>query len=406
MITRAHDLLAEKFMHRRYWKGVLVPDSMRKLVALAYTEEEAALVCTLSFATLPAWAVARRVKRPIDEVRPLLESLADRLLITGISIKGVQTYGFLNFIPGVFEAQMIRAKAGEHDARAKAFFVEFAALYEEFYDEILTWLKPNLAGKDLRFGRIIPVGKSIESSTGIIPLPSDRFSEVVDRNNSFCLVEVCACRNEMQLLGKGCGKPMDVCSAMGWLADLCIEKGLARRVSKEEFVDAKTRAAEAGLVNLTDNLVNPLQVCSCCPCCCSALRILSKYNIPTIIAASRFEAVVDGEKCNACAKCSRACPMEAIEWKKKQPPVKIDYARCIGCGVCVTVCDQERALSLRERPNHSPPAETIVDYYADRYLEIKGHDNVSLGPRLKLGLGRALAKVSPFSISGPGYKPR
>ena len=34
-ITRAHEELAQKFMHKRYWEGVLVPDSMRSLVALA-----------------------------------------------------------------------------------------------------------------------------------------------------------------------------------------------------------------------------------------------------------------------------------------------------------------------------------------------------------------------------------
>lgn len=404
-ITQAHEQLAEKFMHRRYWKDVLVPDSMRSLVALAYTEEEARLVLALGFATLPASIVARRVRRPVGEVKPLLQSLADRLLITGVSVKGIQTYGFLNFLPGVFEAQMIRAKHPRNDAE-RAFFVEFASLYEQFYDEILTWLKPNLDGRDLRFGRIIPIGKSVEASSGVVPLTSDSFEEIVDRNNSFCLVDVCACRNEMALLGKGCDKPRDVCSAMGWLADFCIDKGLARRVSKQEYLDAKARATDAGLVHLADNLSNPLQMCSCCSCCCSALRIIGQYNIPTIIAASRFEAVVDEELCNACAKCSRACPMEAIEWKKQLPPVKIDYARCIGCGVCVTACDKEDAMSLRERPNHTPPSETVLDYYADRYLELKGEHNVPLGPRIKLGVGRMLAKVSPFSISGPGYRPQ
>ena len=400
-ITRSHELLAEKFMHRKYWKGVLVPDSMRSLVALAYTEEEAEVVLALGFATMPAMMVARRVKRPVDEVAPILASLADRLLITELTIKGVKTFGFLNFVPGVFEAQMIRAKSASTE-KEREYFRRFAELFEQFYEEIITWLKPNLGSRSVRVGRIIPVGKSIEHATGILPLGSDAFSEIIDRNNSFCLVEVCACRHEMELLGKGCGKPMDVCSAMGWLADFCIEKGLARRVSKEEYIDAKTRAAEAGLVNLTDNLRNPLQVCSCCSCCCGVLRMISKHNFPTLIAASPFEAAVDDATCNSCGICSRACPTGAIQWTKKKP-VRIDYARCIGCGVCVNTCDEEKAMSLRARGDYAPPSKTILDFYADRYLEM--NDDVQLGPRVKLGISRLLGKVSPLSVSGPGYRP-
>ena len=89
--SNAHRKLAEKFMYRRYWKGVIVPDSLCSLVVLAYTEEEAELVCALGFMTAPARVVARRVKRPVAEVAPLLESLSDRLLITGLVIKGVAT---------------------------------------------------------------------------------------------------------------------------------------------------------------------------------------------------------------------------------------------------------------------------------------------------------------------------
>ncbi|MFW5741002.1 MAG: hypothetical protein ACOC1F_11615, partial [Myxococcota bacterium] len=307
-VTEAHEQLAAKFMHKQYWEAIPVPDAMRSLVALAFTEEEAMIVVELSFAAVPAAMVARRVHRPVDEVSPLLDSLAERLLITGLTVKGIKTYGFLNFLPGLFEAQMIRAKAAPEGSEDRARFVKFAALYEDIYHEVLTWLKPHVEGKDVRLGRIVPVFKSIEVSTGVLPLASDRFADIIDRNKSFCLVNVCPCRYEMELLGKGCGKPLDVCSAMGRLADFCIDKGIARRVSKQEYIDAKVRAAEAGLVNMTDNLLNPLQVCSCCSCCCSALRILKEHNIPTLIASSHFEAAVDDAQCNACGKCARKCP--------------------------------------------------------------------------------------------------
>lgn len=404
-ISQAHIQLAEKFMHKQYWKDALVPDSLKKMVALAYTEEEAQVVNALSFTNTTAGRVARRVHRPVEEVAAILESLAGRFLITGLKIKGIQTYGFMNFVPGLFETQMIRSKNGEHDEKTKKFFVEFATLFQEFYKEIAPWLKESLEGKDVRFYRIIPVNKSLESLGGVIPFFTDSFQETIDRNNSFCLVDPCACRQEKHLLGEGCDKPRDVCSAMGWLADFCIDKGLARRVSKEEYRDAKARAAEAGLVNMVDNMVNPLQVCSCCACCCGIIRFLRDYSVPTIVTGSRFEVVVDGGKCNACGKCAKACPMDAISWKKKEPPAKINYARCIGCGLCVAACDKQKAMSLRERENYSPPSRTIPDFYADRYLEIKG-DDVPIGPRLKLGIGRMLGRLSPFSLSGPGYKPR
>ncbi len=113
---------------------------------------------------------------------------------------------------------MVRAKTVGGN---QEFYTRFAELYEQFYDEYLTWIRPRLGGKDLRFGRIIPVEQAIEGQQGIIPSHSDKYSEIIDRNNSFCLVNACACRYEMQLLGKGCGKPLGNCTVMGTSATVC-----------------------------------------------------------------------------------------------------------------------------------------------------------------------------------------
>jgi NAD-dependent dihydropyrimidine dehydrogenase PreA subunit len=343
----------------------------------------------------------------VREVKPILESLADRLLIQSLNIKGITVYGFMPLLPGVFECQMIRSN-GEHGE----YYKEFSRLFEAFYEEFCTWIKPKLEGKDLRFGRIIPVEQSLERSPGIsvMALPTDRYSEIVDRNNSFALVNVCSCRHETELLGKGCGKPKDVCSAMGWLADLVVDKGMARRVSKEEFLEAKMRAAEAGLVNLVDNLENPLQVCSCCGCCCGALRILSQFNIPTIIAKSHFEATIDTKRCIGCGSCDEICPMDAITMQKATPRARkkkasIDPARCIGCGLCVSKCDKQKAVTLRAREDYKPPAKSMVEYYMNRYCEVKGIESPILD-RVGLGVSRLLDKYSPLHISGPKYRPK
>jgi Pyruvate/2-oxoacid:ferredoxin oxidoreductase delta subunit len=407
-VTPAHRSLAEKFIFQKNRQNPFVPDSLLDLVAFAYTEEEAEVVSALGFVGLPARTIARRLKRPVREVRPILESLSNRLLIQSLNMKGIPVYGFMPLVPGVFEAQMIRSK-GEHGE----YYQEFSRLFETFYEEFCTWMQPKLEGKDLRFGRIIPVEQSLERSPGIsvMALSSDKYSETVDRNNSFCLVHVCACRHEAELLGKGCGKPKDVCSAMGWLADLLIEKDMARRVSKEEFLDAKRRAAEAGLVNLVDNLENPLQVCSCCGCCCAGLRMLREFNIPTIIAKSHFQAVVDTAKCIGCGNCAEICPMDAITLQKATPRARkkkkasLDAARCIGCGLCVSKCDKQRAITLRPREDYRPPAKTMVEYGMNRYFEVKGIENPILD-QVGLGVSRLLEKYSPLHISGPKYRPR
>jgi len=396
--TEAHRKLAEKFMFKKLWKNVFVSEALVQLAALAYTEEEAEIVNALGLTGLPALAIARRVKRPVREVAPILKSLAERFLIADYEVKGIKLYAFMQLIPGVYEMQMIRSRGKDDE-----FFKEFARLFSEYYEETMRWLKPQVEKKDLRFGRVIPIEKSLESVShlNIIALSTDKYSEMVDRNKSFCLVDRCACRQEAIYIGEGCGKPLDVCSAMGWMADLAVEKGLARRVTKEEFLDAKMRAAEAGLVNMVDNLQDPLQVCSCCGCCCSGLKMLSKFNIPTIIAQSHFEAFVNQDNCKGCKTCVEFCPMKAVTVKKKR--ARVEYSRCIGCGVCVTKC-KEKAIALKERPNHKPPAETGVEYILNRYFEIKEYENPLL-PRLSLGVGRLISKYVPIHISGPKYNP-
>jgi NADH:ubiquinone oxidoreductase subunit F (NADH-binding)/(2Fe-2S) ferredoxin/NAD-dependent dihydropyrimidine dehydrogenase PreA subunit len=53
------------------------------------------------------------------------------------------------------------------------------------------------------------------------------------------------------------------------------------------------------------------------------------------VALLKFE--VDEEKCTKCGACFRACPVEAIEWKKKTI-ARIDVDKCIQCMTCFEKC--------------------------------------------------------------------
>jgi Na+-translocating ferredoxin:NAD+ oxidoreductase subunit B len=392
----AHRLLAEKFLFKGTWDHDFLPDSLLELVRFVYSEEEAEIVTALGVAPLPARVVARKVRRPFSEVNPVLKGLAARNCIARIRVKGAPLYGFLPLAPGVFEAQMCQGKNDEYSRR-------FAELFEQVYTEMFTFLKPRMAKNDMRFGRIIPVERAIDASPGlgVLAYATDRYSELVERNRSFCIVHACSCRHEANLVGRGCGKPLDVCSAMGALADFCVDNGLARRVSREEFLEAKQRAAEAGLVNMTDNLRDPMQVCSCCGCCCGALRILTEFNIPGIITQSHFRAVVEETACVGCGACERICPMKAVRLNHGKAAVA--PSRCIGCGVCILPCQGNGAIRLTERKPYHRPSETLGDFALSRYLEYKGY-HTALAGRLTLGVGRLLNRIAPVHLSGPKYR--
>jgi Pyruvate/2-oxoacid:ferredoxin oxidoreductase delta subunit len=396
--TPAYRTLAEKMVFQQNNKDFNMPDSLLKVISFAYTEEEAQIANHLGYIPRTAKAIARKVKRPLHEVEPVLESLSDRHLIASLTTKNKTVYSLLPLLPGVFELQ-IAVSRNEDEEYGR----EFARLFEDFYSELGEMIKPVLDDRqEFEIMRIIPIEQSIKgiSSISTIAFPSDVFSEIIDRNSTFALAE-CVCRTHSEYLGKGCDKPKDVCSGMGVVADLLVDKGLARRASKEEFIDAKARAAEAGLVNFVDNVLDPMQVCSCCSCCCVGLRLLTDHNFPAFIANSHFESVIDTQKCQGCGECITWCPVKAISLKDKKS--QVDYSRCIGCGVCVSKCSN-KSISLKERANYEPPPDNIVNYAIHRYLEVKKYDKKGFLPRAGLGMGRLISNFVQPKIAGPKYR--
>ena len=58
---------------------------------------------------------------------------------------------------------------------------------------------------------------------------------------------------------------------------------------------------------------------------------------PAKRCAALLEFRVDPEICTACGLCYRACPADAIEWKKKEP-ARIDREKCVECLTCYDKC--------------------------------------------------------------------
>jgi electron transport complex protein RnfB len=371
--TENYTTLAENILRVNKFEEIVIPDSLIDLLTFLYTDEEIEIVAQLASGAKSAKAVSKNIHRPVDEVAPILKSLTERVLLWGFD-KGVSLYGIIPFYPFFYDAQMLRCdqRRREGDHSEDEYYKEFIRLFKVFLDEFYIWITQQDYAKDYKlfgvpFGRIISVEESIEVSLGVMAYPSDRYSEIVERSKkSLALVSVCTCRHGMELLGKGCGRERNTCSAMGVAAESAIKYGFARRVSKEEFLDAKLRATEQGLVHMMDDTKDPMIVCSCCGCCCEVLSMLKKFSTPNQCTRSNFEAVIDTENCVGCKACAKICPMDAINLIEKK--AVIDYGRCIGCGVCVPKCNKNN-ISLKYREKKSTPADSLPELLLSNYYK-------------------------------------
>ena len=427
---RNYQIIAEKYLNTTKYYEIVIPASLTALLRHMYTEEEAVLVAQIAQGVKTAKAIAKKVHRPVVEIKPILESLAKRFLIVGFGAKGFVSYNILSLYPLMYDAQMLIC---EKNMREKgddgAWHKTFISLFGDFLEEFFEWLTPREIADEYQlmgvpFGRVIPIEQSIDATPGlgVMAFPSDRYSELVDRaKKSLCLVNVCTCRFGKTLIGEGCGRERNTCSTMGLPAEGAIKSGMGRRVSKEEFLDAKLKATQDGLVHMTENVLDPMLVCSCCSCCCEVMGILKKFSHPAALNQNHFAAAVDEEKCNGCKICVKKCPMDAITMaapktravektktkkaaatKKKTPKKKavIDLTRCVGCGVCVLQCDKVKAISLQERKVYTPPASNMVEFWMRHYFQQKGQAD-NLLPKLSLGVTRMLSNVNPIHITGP-----
>ncbi len=404
--TETYQALAKYFLRLKTFEEVAIPDSLYTLLSFLYNEEEAEIALTLTSGMQSAKSVAKKVNRPVEEVKPILNSLKSKILAVGFDKKGMDRYGLLPLYPVMFDAQMLRSHVKIAEGDGEEWYSEFVRLYNDFLEEFYLWLSKNEVGVKygvlgVPFGKVIAVEKAIEVTPGLGVMASqtDKFSELVDRNKkSLCLLDICACRQGMHLLGKGCGKLANTCSTIGLPAEGAIKSGMGRRVSKEEFFEAKQKATEEGMVHMMEDTLDPMLICSCCSCCCEILPMLKKYDAPSILTQSSFEAVIDSEKCTGCGTCVKVCPMEAVTVQDKKST--IDYKRCIGCGVCVIKCSKFNAITLRQRAVTRKTNYNLAEMFVRRYFELKGKDN-NFWPKFTLGATRLLSKASPIHLTGP-----
>jgi Pyruvate/2-oxoacid:ferredoxin oxidoreductase delta subunit len=311
-------------------------EALLELVAHMFTEDEADAAQHLApLRPLTAKQVARRCGQSPERIKALLDNLAENKRVI-LWMGKPRRYTILPLVPGTFEMAIVTPEL----ARANSWHKRFAGLFEKVWD---TGYITGYLGRAPAPLRYIPAQSN--ASRVQAAFPAEMIEELLAPYDVFGIAH-CQCRVVTDLSGRGCGKPTENCVAIGPVAEPLLARGLMRRADRAEVIEAKRVAEEHGCVTWMMNGGNPREgnySCSCCGCCCHALRTVTQFSAPGLFAPPRFMPRLDPAACVACGRCATACPMRA--WSLEGGSPRHDAQRCIGCGLCVSACEND-ALDL------------------------------------------------------------
>ncbi len=314
-----------------------------EILQTLFTEGEAALALHLTLLDEDARVIAYRAMQDLAETADLLEGMVHKGLISGSYPQGKPPrYAISQYVIGFHEGQVDRLSKD---------YVNLFKRYVPVLFEKGPWTKvPQI--------RTIPINKAIPVTSEVMPYES---ADAILHSKTHFGVRNCVCRQELQLDGEGCDRPMESCLVFDDAALNDAATGMGRLISLEEALAKVEAAREAGLVLQPANSQNPIVMCTCCSCCCGVLRNIKNHPEPSALVANPFIARYEAEVCIACGKCAAVCSMDALAWADEV--IAFHPARCIGCGLCVGVCPTQAVVMVRKDARlKAIPKNTLATY--------------------------------------------
>jgi electron transport complex protein RnfB len=318
-----------------------------RLLERLFTEEEAELYLQLSPFLEKPQDVAKRLKRDVEELAPLLERMAQKGLLFRKRKGDRVRYSAVPYVVGIYEFQLGRIDEGFARDHEEYFETAFGKTIQSFKTPVL---------------RTIPINQQLVADYPVAPF--EDVLQIIEGQKKIAIAP-CVCRTTKKLVGEECDKPVENCFSFGSHAEYYVENGMGRFITIDEAKEIVKQNEEAGLVMQPFNSQKIGGMCSCCGDCCGVLRSLKMHPRPAEMVQSNYFARVDEDECTGCETCLERCQMDAIDVVDGIAGINLE--RCIGCGLCVTTCPVD-AIELAKKPEdqlYEPPKSG-----ADTYIKI------------------------------------
>lgn len=312
------------------------------LLKMIFAPEEAKVATHLDYKHKTVAQIFETAREEVGSEEELIRILDEIVSKGGISrrrVDGLAQYAVIPFVLwGVYEQQLKRLDPQ---------FLQNTGEY------LMGEMGYELATNSLPKMRVIPIEESIKIEHRIATY--DELRHLIELAGDHIAIQECMCKKVKDLQGTHCQttERREVCMSFGYLADLYVEEGWARKVDQNEALAIVRKNEEEGLVIMPGNEQEPTFMCACCSDCCGMMMMMQAYPKPAEVVGSNYYATVNSDLCTSIGTCIERCPMDAVSLNNGF--ASVDLGRCIGCGLCVPTCPENAIYLVKKEKEMVPP---------------------------------------------------